>query len=341
MANASNIELMEAFAVLSHRAQVGRLKRLAAAALAEYDLPGARLAPLVHRFNTTFEVTDAGGNRFALRITRPGKSSVAEVQSELAWLVALHRDTDLVVPDPVPTRAGELLTVAGAPGVPEARICALFRWVPGRFVRTRLMPHHLEQVGRLMARLQDHAQDFQSPPGFTRPRIDDIPATRAAVVPLVAGVRPPGDVALVEAVLDRIAATLDGLGHGPDAYGLIHSDLHQWNYVFHHGQVHLLDFDDCGYAPFLYDLAVTTFEVEEYPRFPALRAALLAGYGATRPLPPDPESVLTTLGHLRRIQNLIWDIGLQDDVYMRDRWQQIVAIGMDRLRAFAHRAPVG
>ncbi|MGI8586394.1 MAG: hypothetical protein ACR2M0_01715 [Chloroflexia bacterium] len=38
-----------------------------------------------------------------MRITRPGKSTVAEVQSELAWLVALNRDTELVVPDPVHT----------------------------------------------------------------------------------------------------------------------------------------------------------------------------------------------------------------------------------------------
>lgn len=324
---------MESFAALSHRAQVGRLKHLAAAALADYNLPVARLAPLVHRFNTTFQVTDARGSNYALRITRPAKSSVAEVQSELAWLAALHRDTDLVVPDPVPTRAGELLTMAASPGVPEPRICALFRWVPGRFVRARLMPRHLEQVGRLMARLQDHAQGFQPPPGFTRPRIDDIPATRAAVVPLVAEVRPPSDVALVEAALDRVAAMLDGLGHGPDAYGLIHSDLHQWNYLFHHGEAHLLDFDDCGYAPFLYDLAVTTFEVESEPHFPSLRAALLAGYGATRPLPPDPEAVLTTLGHLRRIQNLVWNISLRGDVYMRDRWQQVVTTGLDRLRA--------
>jgi len=191
---------MESFTALSHRAQVARLKRLAAAALAEYNLPSARLA-LQH----DLPGNRRGGNRYALRITRPGKCSVAEVQSELAWLVALHRDTSVVVPDRVPTRAGALLTLVDAPGVPEPRICALFRWVPGRFVRVGLMPRHLEQVGRLTARLQDHAQGFQPPPGFTRPCIDDIPATRAAVLPLVARVRPPGDVALVEAALDRVA----------------------------------------------------------------------------------------------------------------------------------------
>ena len=70
---------MELFTALSHRAQVVRLKRLAGAALAAYDLPGASLAPLVHRFNTTFQATDAGGNRYALRITRPGKSTVADL----------------------------------------------------------------------------------------------------------------------------------------------------------------------------------------------------------------------------------------------------------------------
>jgi Ser/Thr protein kinase RdoA (MazF antagonist) len=100
--------------------------------------------------------------------------------------------TNLVVPDPVPTRSGARLTVATLLGVPEPRICALFRWVPGRFVGPRLAPRHLEQVGRLTARLQEHSQGFQPPQGFTRPRIDDIPATRASVLPLVAGVCPPG-----------------------------------------------------------------------------------------------------------------------------------------------------
>jgi len=110
--------------------------------------------------------------------------------------------------------------------------------------------------------------------------------------------------------------------------------VHQWNYPFHNEQVHLLDFDDCGYAPFDYDLAVTTFELEHFPDFPALRAALLADYGGTRPLPPAPETVLSTLAQLRRIQNLVWDIGLEGDVYGRDNWQQVVTTGLGRLKAF-------
>ena len=41
---------------------------------------------------------------------------------------------------PVPTRAGSLLTVAEAEGVPEAAACVLFHWLKGRYVGERLPP---------------------------------------------------------------------------------------------------------------------------------------------------------------------------------------------------------
>jgi Ser/Thr protein kinase RdoA (MazF antagonist) len=61
-------------------------------------------------------------------------------------------------------------------------------------------------------------------------------------------------------------------------FGLIHADLHQENYLFHGKQVRAIDFDDCGYGPFVYDLAVTLSELEHRADYPTLRAALLAGY---------------------------------------------------------------
>ncbi|MBA3251044.1 MAG: hypothetical protein H0T66_12235 [Geodermatophilaceae bacterium] len=54
------------------------------------------------------------------------------VRSELTGLAALRRDTDLVVPEPVRTRNGDLLAVASAPGVPRrgsATCCA--GWTAG------------------------------------------------------------------------------------------------------------------------------------------------------------------------------------------------------------------
>jgi len=43
------------------------------------------------------------------------------VGSELAWLAALRQETELAAPAPLPTRDGDLLTVAAHPGVPQPR----------------------------------------------------------------------------------------------------------------------------------------------------------------------------------------------------------------------------
>jgi Ser/Thr protein kinase RdoA (MazF antagonist) len=55
------------------------------------------------------------------------------------------------------------------------------------------------------------------------------------------------------------------LGASPDVFGLIHSDLHQENYLFHRGRVRAIDFDDCGWGHFVYDLAVTLSELQHLP----------------------------------------------------------------------------
>jgi hypothetical protein len=47
------------------------------------------------------------------------------VGSELAWLLALGRDTDLAVPQPVANRFGDPIKVAAARGVRESRTCVL------------------------------------------------------------------------------------------------------------------------------------------------------------------------------------------------------------------------
>src|SRR6478609_7446855 len=119
---------MRAYDALTGRGQLGRLRRMGRTALERYpgDLDGARLVLLRHEQNATFRV-DGVGARYVLRINRPGLQSEATVESEMAWLAALRRDTDLVVPEPVATRDGSLVVTASEPGVPGERCCALLR----------------------------------------------------------------------------------------------------------------------------------------------------------------------------------------------------------------------
>ena len=159
---------MTPFEDLTYRGQLRRLRQLALEALASYDLGDFTLRPIQHRENATFLVR-AGGCRYVLRVSRPGCKTQSAIRSELEWMDAIARDTDLVVRAPVVNREGQLLTVASTPGVPEPRVCALFRWVKGRFVSQHdLTGRHLVMVGRLMGRLHDHAAGFVPSSGFTR-----------------------------------------------------------------------------------------------------------------------------------------------------------------------------
>jgi Ser/Thr protein kinase RdoA (MazF antagonist) len=66
-------------------------------------------------WNTTFRVDGLNGERHVLRVQRTDGPTATMVGSELAWLLALGRDTDLAVPQPVANRFGDPLTVAAAP----------------------------------------------------------------------------------------------------------------------------------------------------------------------------------------------------------------------------------
>ena len=57
--------------------------------------------------------------------------------------------------------------------------------------------------------------------------------------------------------------------------------------LFQGGPVRLIDLDDCGTGPRLYDLAVAVWELRDRPDYPAFRDALIAGYRTRREVDLD------------------------------------------------------
>jgi Ser/Thr protein kinase RdoA (MazF antagonist) len=306
------------FTQLTRRTQIKRLRVLARHALAQYGLQPATLALLGHFDNTTFAVTAQDGSRYLLRIHRPDKDPThtarrrTRIESEQWWLDRLRADLHLPVPVAVRTPSGDGVVEMTVEGVSGSRFCTLFHWMDGRFLSSRLAGTHLEGVGRLTARLHNHSARLTVPAEFDRQRVDRADGdTEERAARLFADHWSLGAAAVMRDIFRRVRDVQGELGSGPDTYGLIHADIHQWNYMFCGGEVRLIDFDDCGWGHYLYDLAVTLQQINDHPRIGTLREALLAGYRQERDLSAAQERAIDTFRMLREAQDITF--------FMRER----------------------
>jgi Ser/Thr protein kinase RdoA (MazF antagonist) len=300
---------MNDFATLTRRGKALRLRRLVQTILPAYPWANPQLTYLGHGFNTTFCVREEEGapnapsaphdpSRYLLRVHRPGwhgtvEETHAAVQSEMRWLNALNHDTDLVVPLPFATNAG-VYTVAGSTaGIPEAHVCSALGWVNGRFQAHAPKPVHFYRVGVLTAQLHNHAAAWPIPDDFVRDAWDwdalfggKISFPGLSAQEIWALVPDPQRGVLEDAAL-LLHAVMDELGTSPEAWGLIHSDLHLENVLFAGDAARPIDFDDCGFGHWIYDMAVTLWEWCSHQEWPAFCQAYLDGYTQHRPLPQE------------------------------------------------------
>jgi Ser/Thr protein kinase RdoA (MazF antagonist) len=287
--------------------------RSSLAARARDALPGWGLAPdadleLVSLSeNATFRVDAPDGGRYALRVHRPGNHDRDAVRSELAWVSALRAAGVVRTPAVVPGCDGEGLVAAGGTW------CVLFEWAAGEHPPDDgLEPGLFEQLGTLAARMHRHARRWPRPAWFTRHAWDADgclgPAARWGRWEDGVGVG-PAERSVLEPTVALLRRRLAAFGAGPDRFGLVHADMRAANLLVPPepaGEVVLLDFDDCGWGWFLYDLGAALSFVEHSPRVPELVDAWVRGYRAEAPLSAAEEAELDTFVLLRRLLLVAW-----------------------------------
>jgi Ser/Thr protein kinase RdoA (MazF antagonist) len=292
-------DLMKPYDELTRLGRLRRMRQLAATALEAYGLPGARLTFLQYFANITYRVDvpglvlqgDSSGpyvpNRYLLRVLCTNHWEA--VKGEMTWLAALSREAGLPVPEPVATLEGELLTRITTPGVPEGRIVSLMRWVNGRKRTTGFRPRHFRAWGRMVARLHAFAAGWQPPEGFERFVWDweGLLGGRGfdcTVEELVASM-PEHLQEPLQIVSSEARTVMEGLGKGADAYGMIHGDMYPENVLFKAGEVYPIDFEDCGFGHWLWDIALPLCEQPWTEEGAWQRDAFLEGYTQVRTLP--------------------------------------------------------
>jgi len=91
-----------------------------------------------------------------------------------------------------------------------------------------------------------------------------------------------------------------------EEYGLIHADLHLANCLLHEGELGVIDFADCRFASYFYDMAVPLTYLDERPDYEDLRDAFFNGYAKERTLPEQFAAAVQTFMVARAIDIIEW-----------------------------------
>jgi len=243
------------------------------------------------------------------RVHRPNYHTDSELMAELKWMAELKEETDIRLPEVIPGRDGSLLQFfTGESG--KVYRCSVVSFLNGSTfgeLKHEGMLKEIRDIGGITARMHRQAEQRESRGKLDRPAWDgknffgrngiwgnwrDYPTLTER------------DRGILESAEGKIRCFLDRYGRTPDHYGMIHGDLHFYNIIHDIEGNQLIDFDDCGYGFYLYDLGCTLCTCSE--KLEELTMSWVTGYRQYRELTDEEIRALPVFILLRRMMRLAW-----------------------------------
>jgi amicoumacin kinase len=188
------------------------------------------------------------GVEFILRLTPQSHRSAEQVSAEVEWIHDLS-ERGVSVAAPVLAVDGLLARPIDIEG--EHFTAVSFQKVPGEIgSREHWTPAIFVEWGRLAGRL--HRESIKYEPKFNRR------ACWADRLPSVIPESVDDEIAMER--LETLAQTLGSIPKSADSYGLIHADLHFWNFSVSSDGLTAFDFDNSEYNWFAADVGTAVFE---------------------------------------------------------------------------------
>ena len=204
------------------------------------------------------------GEPFMIRVSATPKKTRSEILSELMWLDDLKQFKQTVC-EPNLSLAGKLLEDFEIDG--KHYRASMFRTARGVIREINdFTPMFFICCGDLLGAIH-HVSTDEREKGFHFKRgnkADDFAALKARVHERI-------PAPMLERI-NQIEAQVEALPRELGRYGLCHGDFHVRNFFVEENNIWLFDFDGCGYAHYLYDVA--SF----------VQACFLFGYGVGKDL---------------------------------------------------------
>jgi Ser/Thr protein kinase RdoA (MazF antagonist) len=287
-----------------HAGDVVELVDVARAAAESYGFsPSAELEQFTLTENSTYRVSEQGRAPIVIRIYRPGGRPAVQIQSELAWMRALRSELGPMLPAIIAgSDDSELVEVIRAGAVPSC-FCVAFSLAPGSEPHEDDLAAWFPRLGAITARFHQQARGWTTPTWFSRPTWD-VSTTLGARPhwgPWSSSVPDAEERAHLQRLADVVTTRLRRFGADAGRFGLVHADLRLANLVADGDDIQVIDFDDCGFSWYLYDLACALTFNEAHPDVDELIAGWVEGYRTIEPLSPADETEIATFLMLRRL----------------------------------------
>lgn len=287
---------------------------------------------------------DTTGEKYVLRVFRPGYHEDWELEGELIWIHRITADTDVLTPCVYQDNENNFVSSVLIDGV--SLHCALFAYVDGESLNSLTEEQkytYLEKMGEMMAKLHLQVMNWKESRNIKRFRwdLEELIGEHArwGQYTLMKGL-PEAYMDTYRAAADLIWRRLEKFGRANDRYGLIHDDISINNVLLSNGELYLLDFDDCGWGWYLYDLPTAVLEDFGESMQKGLDA-VLRGYERYRPLSAEEKQELMTFNVLKKIVRIGWIATRSDNDTVKkvkpDYFSQTAALAQQYIECYGEK----
>lgn len=265
------------------------------------------------------------GKRYILRFSERPPEQMRQTKAEMDWLYYLANN-NIGVSLPLFTNNNELALSTEDENKPY--IVSVFEELPGRFWNKNDPGLWNEKIffnwGKLMGDIHRLTKNYS--PASENDMRGEFTGHNALFLDKMENC--PSICKIAEDIIDEIMA----LPKDNDSYGLIHYDIHPWNFIIDGEKINVFDFDDSLYGWFSLDIGIALYHGlwwgrkndAGYDFSHEIIQRFLDGYLSVNPLSEYWISKIPTFMKYRQICKLSWFYNPEhEDDHQKERIQNI------------------
>ena len=211
-----------------------------------FDRASCRFITYGREKNKQMYTFDKNKKPYVLRIIKNPADSIGQTKAEMDWLSYLAQK-GVSVPSPIKTERGELAFSAEENG--EICFISAFSRMDGlRWDKNdpKLWNKSVfYNWGKTVGNMHRFTRDYTPGDGMEKRHEFSIRSMISENI---------NAFPTVNKIAENLLKEIEALLKDKDSYGLIHNDLHPGNFLIDGERIHLIDFDDCMYSWYAFDI---------------------------------------------------------------------------------------